>query len=99
MQATGPGSGKNRGARISSAWLAWIVTWSVTPSSRVRSTETQPSPVPSQSSSSCAGQVERDEPAQARRAGPPAAASPASCASIRRRVASGRNPASPARMW
>ena len=25
MQATGPGSGKSRGARISSAWLAWIV--------------------------------------------------------------------------
>ena len=34
MQATGPGSRKSRGARISSAWLAWIVTWSVTPSSR-----------------------------------------------------------------
>ena len=25
MQATGPGSGKSRGARISSAWLAWMV--------------------------------------------------------------------------
>ena len=38
MHATGPGSAKSRGARISSAWLAWIVTWSATPSSRVRST-------------------------------------------------------------
>ena len=26
MQATGPGSGKSRGARISSAWLAWRMT-------------------------------------------------------------------------
>ena len=26
MQATGPGSGKSRGARISSAWLAWRIT-------------------------------------------------------------------------
>ena len=31
MQATGPGSEKSRGARISSAWLAWRMTWSVTP--------------------------------------------------------------------
>ena len=61
MHGTGPSSAKSRGARISSAWLARMVMWSSTPASRVRSTDTQPSPEPSVSSSSERGHLAAGE--------------------------------------